>query len=237
MTSSSAVHAPAIALKNTRFRYAGGTHDSLDIPELTVAQGERVFVQGKSGSGKTTLLNLLSGINTATAGEVHVLGEPLHNMRSAQRDQFRAANLGVVFQQFNLIPYLSVLENVALPNVFRTFRKDSAEQTHQTIETGKQLLQALEIAPALFHAKANALSVGQQQRVAVARALASKPQLVIADEPTSALDADNRNRFVELLFNEVQQRGSTLVFVSHDRQLAQHFDRTIDLAEINHACT
>lgn len=234
MTSTSADCAPAIALKHTRFRYAGNAHDSLDIPELTIAQGERVFVQGKSGSGKTTLLNLLSGINTPTSGEVHVLGEPLHTMRSAQRDQFRAAKLGVVFQQFNLIPYLSVLENVTLPTVFQT---NHATRNKQTLETGKQVLAALEISPSLFQNKAQTLSVGQQQRVAVARALASKPQLVIADEPTSALDADNRNRFIELLFNEVKQHGSTLIFVSHDRELAPHFGRMMDLAEINHANT
>lgn len=219
----------AIVLEQTHYRYAGSAHDSLCIPHLRIAAQERVFVQGKSGSGKTTLLNLIAGVGAATSGRVCVLGQDLHSMSAAKRDRFRADSLGVIFQQFNLIPYLSVLENVRLPELFRT-TKPSDVQARERVQ---QLLSALELPAQLLHTKAAALSVGQQQRVAVVRALAGSPKLVIADEPTSALDADNRDRFMDLLFAEVQRCGATLVFVSHDRQLAHWFTQTVDLAEIN----
>lgn len=223
--------APAILLEQAHFRYPGSAHDSLCIPHLRIAAQERVFVQGKSGSGKTTLLNLIAGVSTASSGRVCVLGHDLHAAPAAWRDRFRADRMGVIFQQFNLIPYLSVLENIRLPELFRT-EKPSDGQARERV---RQLLSALELPSQLLHVKAGALSVGQQQRVAVARALAGRPRLVIADEPTSALDADNRDRFMDLLFAEVQHCGATLVFVSHDRQLAQRFTQTVNLAEVNTA--
>lgn len=223
----------AVALRDMRFRYAGAAQDSLHIPQLSVACGERVFIKGSSGSGKTTLLNLLAGVFEPTAGEAHVLGQPLHSLSAGKRDRLRAQRMGIVFQQFNLIPYLSVLENVCLPSAFAKGRLGKGEVQ----DKARELLSALEIPGHLSASKASALSVGQQQRVAVARALVHAPELVMADEPTSALDADNRDRFIELLFAEAAKHNSTLLFVSHDGQLARHFDRVVDLAQVNRLST
>lgn len=222
---------PAVLLEQVRFRYPGSARDSLNIPRLQFDRGSRVFIQGKSGSGKTTLLNLIAGIAAPSEGQVCVLENRLHEMSATQRDRFRARSLGVIFQQFNLIPYLSVLENVRLPELFRP-RQTTALQAR---ENAVALLSALELPAALLHTRADRLSVGQQQRVAVARALAGKPSLVIADEPTSALDTENRDRFLELLFSETARYGATLVFVSHDLQLAQWFTQTVRLEDMNTA--
>lgn len=223
---------PIIHLQEMHFRWPGQDTDLLFIPELIVNQGEHLFIQGPSGSGKTTLLNLLTGINLPTAGSVKVLGTPLERLSNMRCDQFRADHLGVIFQQFNLLPYLSLLENVQLPCGFSRRKRANAGDIHAT---ARRLLTHLSISESLLHQSVAQLSVGQQQRTAVARALIGSPELVIADEPTSALDSDNRDRFLDLLFQETEEQGSTLIFVSHDQTIAKRFAQVVDLTEINQA--
>lgn len=222
----------AVALHEVRFAYPGSA-PVLDIPALHISRGERVFLHGPSGSGKTTLLGLIAGVLKPSAGNVTVLGSELGAMGSASRDRFRAAHVGYVFQMFNLIPYLSVRDNITLPVKLSSERRarlngaDADEEAHR-------LAAGLEIEPLLAQ-PVNALSVGQQQRVAVARALIGAPELIVCDEPTSALDADRRERFLELLFTSIERAGSTLMFVSHDLSLAVRFGRTIALPKVNRA--
>ncbi|MEW5009272.1 MAG: ABC transporter ATP-binding protein [Cycloclasticus sp.] len=223
---------PVIQLSNIRFRYSEQDQDVLDIADLQVYQGEHLFIQGASGRGKTTLLNIITGINPPYTGQVQVLDTPLQTLSSIQSDQFRVDHLGIIFQQFNLLPYLSLLENVQLPCWFSSKRRTQAVDVEQS---STDLLTQLRIPERLFNKPASALSVGQQQRVAVARALIGKPAIIIADEPTSALDTDNRKRFLDLLFSQADKQNSTVVFVSHDQYIAQHFSRVIDISDINQA--
>ncbi len=221
---------PVIALEKVRFRWPGQPSDTVAIDELRLDVGEHLFVRGASGSGKTTLLSLLTGINTPTSGEIRLLGTDLSTLSPSRRDQFRADHLGVVFQQFNLLPYLTALENVSLSCAFSRRKSAQAGDSGGLASTARDLLRALNLADDLHTSPVAELSVGQQQRAAVARALIGKPEIVLADEPTSALDADNRDRFLELLFQEVEAHGCTLIFVSHDQQLAGRFSRFIELS-------
>ncbi len=222
---------PIVALERVRFRWPGQSVDTVSIDELHLDAGEHLFVRGASGSGKTTLLNLLAGVHTPTAGQIRLLGTDLATLSPSRRDRFRADHLGVVFQQFNLLPYLTTLENVTLSCAFSRRKTERASGSSGVGATARGLLTALNLADDLHRAPVAKLSVGQQQRVAVARALIGGPEIVIADEPTSALDADNRDRFLSLLFQEVEAQGCTLIFVSHDPELAGRFARSIELAE------
>lgn len=226
-----------IQVRDIRFRWNSQSRDILRIPQLEVFRGERIFIEGPSGSGKSTLLGLLSGISVPQQGELLVLGQHLENLSSSQRDHYRADHIGYVFQMFNLIPYLSMVDNVVLPCRFSRTRHERALQQSATLEQEAiRLLQHLDMAhDDLLDRPVTALSVGQQQRVAAARALMGSPELLIADEPTSSLDNNRREAFVELLFEESAKAGSTLVFVSHDTTLEPLFDRTIPLAELNTA--
>lgn len=223
---------PAVALHEVRFAYRGGA-PVLDIPALHIARGERVFLHGPSGSGKTTLLGLIAGVLTPAAGKLQVLGSELGSMGSAERDRFRAAHVGYVFQMFNLIPYLSVRDNITLPVRLSAARRARLNGADANVEA-QRLAARLEIEP-LLSQPVTALSVGQQQRVAVARALIGSPEIIVCDEPTSALDTDRRDRFLQLLFASIAVTGSTLVFVSHDLSLAVRFGRTIALPKVNRA--
>jgi putative ABC transport system ATP-binding protein len=222
----------AIDLRRLRFRYGGGPW-VLDIPELTLERGTRAFLFGPSGSGKTTLLGVLAGVLEAEEGEVRVLGEDLASLSGAQRDAFRAENIGYVFQMFNLIPYLSVLDNIALPARMNAERRARLDGTGVR-ETATQLADHLQIGD-LLKKPVTELSVGQQQRVAACRALIGAPEIIVADEPTSSLDFDRRETFLELLFAECERAGATLVFVSHDRTLEGMFSRRISLPDVNKA--
>ncbi|MEH6456933.1 MAG: ABC transporter ATP-binding protein [Cocleimonas sp.] len=221
-----------ISLKDVIYRWSKQKEPTLYIPSLQIEKGEHLFLHGPSGSGKTTLLNLLTGINTPQSGHIEILGSDITQLSEAKRDRFRADHLGVVFQQFNLLPYLSVLDNVLLSC---DFSKHRADQAGNPSETAKQLLLDMEISKDLLHSQVSSLSMGQQQRVAVARALIGRPEVIIADEPTSALDTDNRDRFLDLLFSESDKFGSTLIFVSHDSHIQQRFDRVVSLKSINQA--
>jgi putative ABC transport system ATP-binding protein len=226
---------PVVNVDSLRFRWQAEDQDVLDIARLSVRRGERVFIEGPSGSGKTTLLNLLAGVVTATEGTVSLLGRDLGSLSGSQRDTFRADHVGFVFQMFNLIPYLSLVENVTLPLHFSSERRQSAGENGGDIRSeARRLLEDLGLdVDALAKRAVTRLSVGQQQRVAVARALIGRPEIVICDEPTSALDADARRSFLDLLSKEVGAAGATLVYVSHDRSLEGFFDRTVKLSEIN----
>jgi putative ABC transport system ATP-binding protein len=226
-----------IAVDKLRFRWLGGDGDVLDIDKLTVDGGERIFVQGPSGSGKTTLLNLLAGVVTPTQGTVSVLGTDLGGLSDAGRDSFRADHIGFVFQMFNLVPYLSLVENVILPLRFSSDRRQRTHGENRDVrDEAKRLLGQLGMDADKFGRRpVTRLSVGQQQRVAVARAIIGRPEIVICDEPTSALDADARQSFLDLLSKEVEAAGATLVYVSHDRSLQGFFSRTVDLTTINQA--
>lgn len=206
----------------------------LDIPEFTLGAGERALLVGPSGSGKSTFLGLIAGVTPPQAGDIEVLGKRVGLLPAAKRDAFRAEHLGVIFQLFNLVPYLSPVENVVLPTFFSPARKKRVEQNGNSArDEARRLLHTLGLDNDQINRPALALSVGQQQRVAAARALIGQPGLVIADEPTSALDADSRDAFLKLLSNECETSGAALLFVSHDTSLADRFQRSIDLREIN----
>ncbi|ODS12520.1 ABC transporter ATP-binding protein [Vibrio scophthalmi] len=222
-----------ITLQQVEFTWPGGDKPTLAIEKLDVHRGEHLFIKGPSGCGKSTLLGLLTGINQAQQGSVTILGEEQGQLSSRQRDRFRADNIGYIFQQFNLLPYLSVIENVILPCQFSAQRKQRVEV--DLALRAQDLLEKLHLSPALLHKPVVELSIGQQQRVAAARALIGSPPLIIADEPTSSLDHDNRTAFIELLLEQVNQVNATLVFVSHDPTLEALFDRSLDLRLINQA--
>jgi len=228
---------PAVRLSDLAFRWRLGSPLVLALEDLAIAQGERVFIEGPSGSGKSTLLGLLAGVTIPETGEVQVLGERLDRLGSLARDRFRADHVGYIFQMFNLIPYLSVVENVLLACRFsRRRRAQALRRSGGLRDEALRLLGHLDMADAgVLGRPVTALSVGQQQRVAAARALMGAPGLLIADEPTSSLDADRRLSFLRLLFDECRASGSTLIFVSHDASLEGLFDRTIRLAEVNRA--
>jgi putative ABC transport system ATP-binding protein len=225
--------APAIALDQVRYEWTPGT-PVLDVPTLVVNRGERVFLRGPSGSGKSTLLGVIAGVLRPQSGSVRVLGRELSTLRGAGRDAFRAAHIGFIFQSFNLIPYLSLVENVALPARFSPERR--ARAGSDLAGEARRLLGALGLAdPALLARPVTQLSIGQQQRVAAARALLGRPDLLIADEPTSSLDADARESFLDLLMSECAAEGATLLFVSHDVSLGRLFDRVLALGDLNRA--
>lgn len=207
----------------------------LDIDRFELAAGESVFLVGPSGSGKSSLLAVIAGIAPASAGEIAILGQDMTALSPARRDAFRADNLGVIFQLFNLVPYLSPLDNVMLPCRFSKARRERATRKHSLRSEAERLLKALGLDAATISRASTELSVGQQQRVAAARALIGAPGLIIADEPTSALDTDSRDNFIALLQAECAAANSALLFVSHDEALGRFFDRHVDLADINRA--
>lgn len=221
----------AVAVRGLHFSWNAGDPDVVAIPALDIHGGERLFVAGRSGSGKTTLLNLLAGVIAPTAGTLQILGADLPAMPAGRRDAFRADHVGVVFQSFNLVPYLSLLENVLLPLRFSRSRAARAKEGDGSGEAAaRRLLRHLELdVDATGGRSVQRLSIGQQQRVAVARALIGRPELLLCDEPTSALDEEVRAHFLDLLFAETAAAGATLVFVSHDKRLAARFDRMVTL--------
>ncbi|MBF7730895.1 ABC transporter ATP-binding protein [Pseudomonas sp. N040] len=224
-----------IEITNLGFTWPGQP-ELLDIPAFTLKRGASLFLKGPSGSGKTTLLGLLSGVQQPSRGSVKLLGTELGKLSASARDRFRVDHTGYIFQQFNLLPFLPVLENVALPCRFSASRAQRASQRHGSVEQAATVLLAhLGIRHELLQRRADALSIGQQQRVAAARALIGQPELVIADEPTSALDADSRETFLQLLFAECREAGASLLFVSHDQSLAPLFDHSLSLSDLNRA--
>ena len=224
---------PVVSISDLRFAWAPGCN-VLDIESFTLNAGERLFLRGASGSGKSTLLGIVAGVLEAGSGSVQILGHELTTLKPATRDRLRADHLGVIFQMFNLVPYLSVIGNVTLPLRFSPKRRAAIDGTEEN--EARRLLARLGLTDeSLLSRRVSDLSVGQQQRVAAARALIGGPEIVIADEPTSALDAHVRDQFISLLSEEAQRTGAALLFVSHDAGLADHFDRAVDLSDINRA--
>lgn len=236
MTTLHSPQPPALTLDGVRFRWPGASADTLDIERLHLLRGERVLLRGDSGCGKSTLLSLAAGVLMPQHGQVCLLGRDWRNLSAGRRDRVRADHIGYIFQQFNLLPYLNVLDNVLLPCRFSSVRAQRSGVTTERMRSeAKDLLRELQLDDSLWQRPAAALSVGQQQRVAAARALIGQPELVIADEPTSALDETRRDAFMALLVRVCREAGSALLFVSHDARLAVHFERVIDLPAINRA--
>jgi len=228
----------AVELNKVQFSWPKAKQAILNIADFKIQTQQHLFVKGPSGSGKSTLLSLLTAINTPQQGSINLLGTDICRLKQGQRDQFRADNIGYIFQQFNLLPYLSVIDNVCLACEFSKQRKqkvldEGANHKDAVRIEAKRLLTALNLPDEIQDKKASHLSIGQQQRVAAARALMGSPALVIADEPTSALDHDNREAFIKLLMQEVSRNQATLIFVSHDPTLEPLFEQTIDLAKLN----
>lgn len=225
-----------IEIEHLRFAWPAAAVDCLAIDALQVGAGESVFLHGPSGGGKSTLLGLLAGVLVPTRGRVRLLGADWASMSGARRDAHRADHVGYIFQQFNLLSYLSAIDNVLLPCRFSLERRTRARRESGTPRAAAEsLLERVGLPSTAWLRPASMLSVGQQQRVAAARALVGHPEVVIADEPTSALDAPLRDAFMDLLLGQCRAAGSTLVFVSHDERLAGRFDRVIALAAINTA--
>jgi putative ABC transport system ATP-binding protein len=220
----------AVDIENLSFSYRP-PKTVLKIAELNIAKGERIFLHGPSGSGKTTLLGILAGVLKANQGSIKVLGQDLTQMSGPARDALRGAHIGYIFQMFNLIPYLNVLDNIMLPCRISQERQRRLNGRSREDEA-KNLAGQLGIGQIVTENVLD-LSVGQQQRVAAARALLGAPELIIADEPTSSLDEDHREAFLQLLFDQCRDLGSTLIYVSHDRRMMPLFDRAVSLAEIN----
>ena len=214
-----------ININDCKFSY-DGKKNIVNINQLDINEGEHIFLKGKSGSGKTTFLNLLCGVLSPDSGSIKVLDTELTKLSQTKKDKFRADNYGVVFQHFNLLPYLSVYENITLPLNF-------SKQKQQKALDIDELLFALGLDSQKKEQKAMNLSVGEQQRVALARAIVGSPKIIVADEPTSALDSNTKDSFMKLLFQQLEKNGSTLVFVSHDDELSKHFEKVYDFCEIS----
>jgi putative ABC transport system ATP-binding protein len=221
-----------VRLHGIGYRWSGKSRFALNIDDFALGRGERLLLLGPSGSGKSTLLSLMTGIVKPQTGEVRVLGTDLDRLGSAARDRFRADHFGIIFQMFNLLPYGRVMDNVLLPLSFAAKRAGRARLAGGAEREAHRLLTALGIGEELHDKSAATLSVGQQQRVAVARALIGAPEIIVADEPTSALDSDRRRDFLTLLFSQVEQAGASLILVSHDQGLGDQFARVVRLQDI-----
>ena len=223
----------ALRITDLVFRWPRQAQICLDIARFELAAGERVFLHGASGSGKSTLLGLLGGVALPQQGRIELLGTDITRLGSRDRDRFRADHIGFLFQQFNLLPWLPALDNVLLPCTFSARRRERAGADPRA--EAERMLRHLDLDSASWRKPAGELSDGQQQRVAAARALIGRPEILIADEPTSALDAERQQAFIDLLLQESAAVGAALVFVSHDQRLAGHFDRSIALHDISTA--
>ena len=224
-----------IDLNNLCFRWKKSGNILLDIPKFQLKQNEHVFLQGPSGCGKSTLLSLVGGILISESGSLKVLGQEIWDLSSSGRDAFRVDHIGFIFQLFNLLPYLSMEENVMLPLSFSSIRSNRAGKTKlDRLNEAQRLIKSLGLEEEQADKRpVIELSVGQQQRVAAARALIGNPELIIADEPTSSLDTELRHSFLDLLFEECKKSGSTLLFVSHDSTLSDNFKTKASMDELN----
>jgi putative ABC transport system ATP-binding protein len=215
-----------IEIRNLDFRYGEGDF-ALRVPELVVERGERVALIGPSGSGKTTLLHLIAGIALPRAGRIATDGVALPDLDDAARREFRIRRIGLVFQEFELLEYLSVLDNILLPcRISPALPLNAAAR-----ERAVALAHGVGIGEKLDR-MAERLSQGEKQRVAVCRALLVAPGLILADEPTGNLDPDNKERVLDILIERAQQSGATLITVTHDRDLLERFERVIDFREL-----
>ena len=214
-----------ISIKDLRFRYSEGEF-ALHVPELTVGTGEKVAVIGPSGSGKTTLLNLIAGIRTPQSGEVVTQGTDVGGLDDAARRDFRIRQIGLVFQEFELLEYLNVLDNILLPYRINRSLELSKEVRGRAAELAEEVGIGNYLGRYVDH-----LSQGERQRVSVCRALLARPPLILADEPTGNLDPTNKGRVLDILFGYVDRNDATLVTVTHDHDLLPRFERVIDFKQ------
>jgi len=222
-----------VRMSGVTFRWPGARSFSLSIDSFTLPARERVLLIGPSGTGKSTFLSLLCGIVVPQAGTLEVLGTDMTKLANAARDRFRAEHFGIIFQMFNLLPYGSIIDNVMLPLSFAKARAERAARGGQPEDEARRLLLSLGLdASELAGHTAASLSVGQQQRVAAARALIGGPELIVADEPTSALDRGRQLAFLDLLFSEAEAAGAAVIMVSHEEELGTRFDRVLRLDDI-----
>ncbi len=216
-------------------RWTGARQDTIRVGALALGAGENLFLHGPSGCGKSTLISAIAGVIDVAEGAVCVAGRDIGSLGSGARDRFRADHIGLVFQMFNLVPWLTGIENVILPCTFSRRRRRRAGNPEAV---ARRLLGDLGLDPdELGRKTAGDLSVGQQQRVAVARALIGTPDLILADEPTSALDADAKTAFLDVLMRDCKAANTALLFVSHDRGLEGHFDRSVDFRDLDRGGT
>ena len=221
-----------IKMSGVSFAWPGERSFRISIDAFSLEKGTRTLLLGPSGSGKSTLLSLLCGIAQPDHGVIELIGTDITQLSSAARDRFRAEHIGIIFQMFNLLPYGSAVDNVLLPLSFAAGRRARVRTSGSDRAEAQRLLTALGIDGDLLKGSAAQLSVGQQQRVAAARALIGAPEIIVADEPTSALDRDREDAFLKLLFAQAETAGSTLIMVSHDQTLADRFDQVLDLSDI-----
>lgn len=218
-----------ISIDSVRFYWSRNSNFKIFIPKLNISKGEKVLLLGESGSGKTTLLSLICGFLSPVSGDIYINQKQISSLAAGKRDEYRSDNIGIIFQQFNLLPYANVIDNILLPLYFS--KKRAANVSNQR-KMAINLCNNLRLPQNIEKMKASDLSVGQQQRVAVARALIGNPPLIIADEPTSSLDSDVQNIFLELMFSQIEENNSTLLMVSHNKSLSTYFDRVIDIKDI-----
>lgn len=218
-----------IKIDTVKFYWSKKSNFKIFVPNLEIKKGEKVLLLGESGSGKTTILSLICGFLNPLSGNIFINGKTINQLSSKTKDEYRADNIGIIFQQFNLLPYANVVDNVLLPLYFSKVRSNNVPNKREKVI---ELFKQLRLPDDIIQFKASSLSMGQQQRVAVARALIGNPSLIIADEPTSSLDADAQKIFLDLMFEQISENNSTLLMVSHDRSLSDQFDRLIDINEI-----
>ena len=214
-----------IKLNNVRKDYRSGNNTTtiVDVDELNISAGEKVAIVGASGSGKTTLLNLLSGLVVADSGQIVIDGQDITTLSESGRDRFRANNIGYLFQNFHLLDGYSALENVELGMLFASGAVKSQRAAEQLTKLG--------LGERLHH-QPSELSIGQQARVALARATANNPKIILADEPTGALDSASAREALDLLFEQSASHNATLICVTHDKSVAANFDRIIDMGQL-----
>ena len=233
-TAKSRAETPnVIRMSDVRFVWPGRDAFSLAVDAFSLPAAKRILLIGPSGSGKSTFLSLICGIVAPQTGEIDILGTDITKLAASARDGFRAEHFGIIFQIFNLLPYGTVIDNVLLPLSFAPMRRKRATTKGRAEDEAVRLLTCLGLEPHLTRGPSAAnLSVGQQQRVAAARALIGSPEIIVADEPTSALDRNRQAAFLDLLFTQVSDAGATLIMVSHDETLAGRFDELMRLETI-----
>lgn len=218
-----------VKIESLRFQWSKNSNFKIFVPKLEVGRGKKVLFLGESGSGKTTLLSLICGFLEPLSGSISINDKIISDLTSTNKDAHRSDNIGIIFQQFNLLPYANVIDNIILPLYFSKQRSKKVENKTNAAMT---LCDQLRLPESILNQKASNLSVGQQQRVAVARALIGSPSIIVADEPTSSLDTEAQELFLDLMFDQISKNSSTLLMVSHDKSLTNYFDQVIDINEI-----
>ena len=218
-----------VKIESLRFQWSKSNNFKIFVPKLEVCRGKKVLFLGESGSGKTTLLSLICGFLEPLSGSISINDKIISDLTSTNKDAYRSDNIGIIFQQFNLLPYANVIDNIILPLYFS---KQRSKKVENKINSAMNLCDQLRLPKSILNQKASNLSVGQQQRVAVARALIGSPSIIVADEPTSSLDTETQELFLDLMFDQISKNSSTLLMVSHDKSLTNYFDQVIDINEI-----